>query len=221
MLFLLLLFFSLFIRAEESGVSLGQTRVVFKEGDKLQGLTIKNNDSKSYLVQTRVQKNFDDASPAPFIITPPLFLLNGKTHQIMRILPPTGTLPKNQESLFYITVTAIPSQDEPTTASERISVGVGFMLKFFYRPEGLTESDSCALKFTETEQGIQIDNSSAYFQTLGKLAVNGHNINLGQNPIMVPPEAKLHTTIKLPVKRVTWQVINDYGGLSSVCNQLD
>jgi P pilus assembly chaperone PapD len=45
---------------------------------------------------------------APFIITPPLYRLDGGQKNIERIVM-TGSLPQEQESLFWLNIKAIPS----------------------------------------------------------------------------------------------------------------
>ncbi len=120
----LLLTFSLSAQAGSGGISLGQTRVIFSSADKAQTLTVSNSGQQAYLVQARVQNGLDDTTPAPFIVTPPLFSLQGDSRQLLRLLPQGATLPTDQESLFYLSISAIPAQAEPVTAAES-AVGRG------------------------------------------------------------------------------------------------
>lgn len=215
--------FSLPLQAASDGISLGQTRVIFSaDNDKAQTVTVSNRGQRAYLVQSRIQNGPDDATPAPFIITPPLYAMPGNSRQLLRILPQSAALPTDRESLFYLAVSAIPAQAEPITAVDRLSIGVRFVVKFFYRPAGLTpltETTACQLTFGRDKQGAHVANPSPYFQTLGALTVNDRRVALERQPLMVPPFGRIALPVDGPIENVTWQTIVDHGGLSSSCQQ--
>ncbi len=216
----MLLTFSLCSQATSGGISLGQTRVIFSSTDKAQTLTISNSGKQAYLIQTRVQKELNDAASAPFIVTPPLFSLQGNSRQILRLLPQSTSLPMDRESLFYISVSAIPAQSGPVTPNDRLSVGVRFVIKLFYRPQGLpADSSSCYLRFRREPHVIRVVNPSGYFQTIGMLTFDQRPRELGQETSMVPPHGSITLPVDRAVNRVNWQTLNDYGGLSGVCHQ--
>ncbi|OMQ23690.1 fimbrial biogenesis chaperone [Serratia oryzae] len=204
------------------GVSLEQTRVIFSAGDKGQTVAAKNTDSRSYLLQAQVQNSLEDITPAPFIVTPPLSLLKGNSRQLLRILPPDAKLPNDRESLFYLSVAVVPSQSEPMVGSDRLSVGVRFLVKLFYRPEGLSPSaDSvpCQLIFNRVAQGVRVSNPTPYFQTLGELTFNGRNAVLEPTQSMVAPQDSHIITVKGLGDQLSWKTITDYGVLSQSCQQ--
>lgn len=208
--------------AGSGGISLGQTRVIFSSADKAQTLTVSNSEQRAYLVQTRVQNSQGGTSDTPFIVTPPLFSLQGNSRQLLRILPQDATLPTDRESLFYLSVAAIPAQAEPATATDRLSVGVRFVIKLIYRPQSLALSAHaapCLLAFSHQTHGVRISNPTAYFQTLGVLRINGHTVELDQQPAMVPPQSSITLPVAGPVNMVAWQTITDHGGLSPSCQQ--
>lgn len=218
----LLLILSLSSQAKIGGISLGQTRVIFSSADKAQTLTVSNSGQQAYLMQARVQNGLDDTTPAPFIVTPPLFSLQGNSRQLLRLLPLGATLPTDQESLFYLSVSAIPAQAEPVTVADRLSVGVRFVIKLFYRPQGLAlpaAPPPCLLTFKREAHGVRAINPTAYFQTLGMLAVDGHTVALDRQPAMIPPHSSITLAVDGPVKKVAWQILTDYGGLSKSCQQ--
>lgn len=215
----LLFTLSLPLQAGNGGVSLGQTRIIFSAADKAQTLTVSNSGARAYLIQSRVQNGLDDTTPAPFIVTPPLFSLPGDSRQLLRILPQGAALPSDRESLFYLSVSAIPAQEKPVTAADRLSVGVRFVLKLFYRPQGLPAMDACLLKFSHSAHGVQVTNSSAYFQTLGMLTINGHTLALDQQPTMVSPRGSILLAVDGPLYNLSWQTVTDHGGLSQPCQQ--
>lgn len=204
------------------GISLGQTRVIFSAANKSQAVTVSNTEQRAYLIQARVQHGLEDESPAPFIVTPPLAPLKGNSRQLLRLLPLDATLPTDRESLFYLSVSAIPAQSEPVTATDRLSVGVRFVLKLFYRPEGLAQSAetaACQLTFSRAAHGVRVTNPSAYFQTLGTLTLNGHTVALDHPSSMVAPQTSITLAASGQVNNVIWQTVSDHGGLSQPCRQ--
>ncbi|CAK9887097.1 MAG: putative fimbrial chaperone LpfB (plasmid) [Candidatus Erwinia impunctatus] len=216
----MLLTFSLCSQATGGGISLGQTRVIFSSADKAQTLTVSNSGKRAYLIQTRVQKELNDTGSAPFIVTPPLFSLQGNSRQMLRLLPQNIALPADRESLFYITVSAIPAQSDPITSSDRLSVGVRFIIKLFYRPQGLPRDlTSCSLMFRREPHVVRVVNPSAYHQTVGMLSFDERHVESGQETSVIPPYGSTSLPVEGTVNQVDWRTLNDYGGLSDVCHQ--
>lgn len=218
----LLLLASLPIQAS-GGVALGQTRVIFSEGDRAQSLTVLNSGDRAFLIQARVQATPDGGEASQFIVTPPLHSLKGGSSQMLRILRQDGPLPADRESLFYLAIGVIPAQTTPLVALNRVSVGMRFVVKLFYRPAGLAAlapESACQLVFRQTAGGLRIQNPTAYYQTLGRLTINGQAVELAQQPVMVSPLAHMVIPTGQTLHSVTWQTVTDAGGLSALCRQV-
>ncbi|WP_237735455.1 molecular chaperone [Serratia fonticola] len=206
----------------KGGVSLSQTRVVFLSTDKVQTLTVKNTGKQRYLIQSRVQQAPDDTSPAPFIITPPLFALQPDSRQLLRIMPQGAALPADRESLFYLSVLAIPARGEKEEPVVPVSMGMRFVLKLIYRPVGLKaglEVTGCSLRLHQDAKGIRIENPTPYFQTLGRLTLNRTPVNLDIQPSMLAPRSAQSYSTQGKVLQAEWQTVTDYGDLSTPCQQ--
>ncbi|NCG54961.1 molecular chaperone [Serratia fonticola] len=206
--------------AANGGVSLSQTRVVFSAEDKAQTVTVKNTGTQNYLIQSRVQRDVRHVGTAPFVVTPPLFALGPERKQLLRILRQGEALPTDRESLFYLSVSAIPAQSEPAPEAARLSMGFQFVIKLFYRPVGLKdtpEAAPCRLQFTPTVKGVRIENPTSYFLTLGALTFDQRVIDLDKQPSMVAPMGMAFYPASQPVRQVHWQTITDVGGLSAEC----
>lgn len=216
------LLFSLYSKAEIGGINLNQTRVIFIATDKAQTITINNSEQRAYLIQTSVQNELDNTTPAPFIITPPLFSLQGDSRQNLNILPQGSSLPIDRESLFYLSISAVPAHSAPITDGDRLSVGIRFLIKLFYRPQGLepyVNEVPCLLTFKQDAQGMKVTNPTAYYQTLGMLSIDGRNIELSQQPTMISPRDSITLTTAYAKNNLIWRTITDYGGLSPECHQ--
>ncbi|VXC35946.1 molecular chaperone [Pseudomonas sp. 8O] len=205
------------------GISLGQTRLIFPATEHAQSLSIKNTGSARYLVQSRVQKGIDDPSAAPFMVTPPLLLLPGKSQQLLRVLYQGAELPEDREAVFYLAITAVPAQTAETfndRKNTKLSLGIRFMTKLFYRPAGLTPSHAdaiCRLQFQHTKQTLHAHNPTPYYITLGTLNFAGKALDLAAREPMLAPYASADFPTSTSTGQVQWQAITDHGGLSSPC----
>lgn len=205
------------------GISLGQTRLIFPASEHAQSLSIKNAGSTRYLVQSRVQMGIDDTTAAPFMVTPPLLLLPGKSQQLLRVLYQGAKLPEDRESVFHLAITAIPAQTADTfndRKNAKLSLGIRFMTKLFYRPASLTPSHAdaiCRLQFHHTNQTLHAHNPTPYYITLGTLVVAGKTLDLADLEPMLAPHASAGFPVSMPAGQVQWQAITDHGGLSPPC----
>lgn len=111
----ILLLGSMFVISNvNAGIIVGGTRVVYDGAKKESSLSVNNPDKIPYLIQTWIENNDSSSSKAPFIVTPPLFRLDGEQQNLLRIIR-SGNLPEDQESLFWLNVKAIPAGKERET----------------------------------------------------------------------------------------------------------
>lgn len=206
----------------EGGIRLNQTRIIFPASEKAQTVTITNSDNRTYLVQSRVQLDVNNTAPAPFFATPPVFLLKPDSRQLLRIVHQGGALPTDRESVFYLSVLAIPSRATKDNAPVQISAGLQFLIKLFYRPPALSAASQttvCPLHFSRQGPAIRVQNPTPYHQTLGRLAFDHTEVNLQTQPAMLAPMSTLAFTASGSPLLAEWQTITDYGGLSAPCQQ--
>ncbi|MGH8410067.1 MAG: fimbria/pilus periplasmic chaperone, partial [Pseudomonas sp.] len=105
----LLLSTALLSTASQAGVMLGGTRIVFDGNKRDASITVSNTTAQPYMVQTWVNTEADDMTTAtPFVSTPPLFRLDPRKEQMVRIQKVAGNLPSDRESVFYFNAQEIP-----------------------------------------------------------------------------------------------------------------
>ena len=104
---LLLLLFACHSTVANAAVALGATRVIYPANQKQVLLPVTNNDPASvYLIQSWIE-NAGDQKDTQFVITPPLFSMQGKKENTLRIINATNhQLPGDRESLFWVNVKA-------------------------------------------------------------------------------------------------------------------
>lgn len=193
-----------------AGVIIGGTRVIFDGGKKEASISINNADSVPYLIQSWVDMPEGNANKAPFIVTPPLYRLDGGQQNIERILL-SGSLPQDKENLFWLNIKAIPSASKQENS---LQIAVKTRIKLIYRPSGLkgTTPEEQANKLTWSRSGnkLKVTNPTQY-------VINFNEISVGDKKLdevsWVAPGAT--AVFSLPAgangNHISFKVINDYG----------
>lgn len=212
-----------FARAD-GGVSFSRNRMVFPASERSISLTVINHGTSPYLVQAGVSGDSERKNAAPFIVTPPIFRLEGNTQNVMRIMHTGGDMPADRESVFWFYANTIPSQPasvegEKTegTVGASLSISMRTVLKLFWRPSGLkvpVEKAPSMMQFTRSGDALVVKNPTPYYQSFAHLVFDGKEQDLDRGPSMVAPFSDLQFKGQGNVRNVTWSVMNDYGGSS-------
>lgn len=221
------LFCTASVKAEGFGINV--TRLIYPEGAASINVAVRNTLSQQpYLVQVAVSGKPDTQTSTPFVVTPPLFRLEPKSVNQLRIAFSGASLPSDRESVFYFHATAIPASAQ-TDASQlrkdvqaQVRFGVGSIIKLFYRPASLTGSSTPAQKglvFTREAAGVKVSNPSPYFVNMAGLTVGGKKLALDTPAALMLAPFGSHTwSVKSPLAKgspVQWQTINDNGGIDA------
>lgn len=193
-----------------AGVIIGGTRVIFEGAKKEATINITNPDNTPYLIQSWIDMQDGVSGKTPFIITPPLYRLDGGQKNLERIVM-TGSLPQEQESLFWLNIKAIPSASKQMNA---LQIAVKTRIKLIYRPEGLRAStpEEQANKLTWQRSGnaIQVNNPTPYVINFNEITLGGRKLD---DVTYVLPGASARFSLPEGVSGhfLTFKVINDYG----------
>lgn len=193
-----------------AGVIIGGTRVIFEGAKKEATINITNPDNTPYLIQSWIDMQDGVSGKTPFIITPPLYRLDGGQKNLERIVM-TGFLPQEQESLFWLNIKAIPSASKQMNA---LQIAVKTRIKLIYRPEGLRAStpEEQATKLTWQQSGnaIQVNNPTPYVINFNEITLGGRKLD---DVTYVLPGASARFSLPEGVSGhfLTFKVINDYG----------
>ncbi len=102
---LLLLLFACHSTIANAAVALGATRVIYPANQKQVLLPVTNNDPASvYLIQSWIE-NAGDQKDTQFVITPPLFSMQGKAPAMLRFRRSGSKLTLINPTPYFITVT--------------------------------------------------------------------------------------------------------------------
>ncbi|WP_235427143.1 fimbrial biogenesis chaperone [Yersinia aldovae] len=97
--------------AAYAGVIITGSRLIYDSSKKEASVAVRNPDEGTpYLIQSWVDNySSNNTQKTPFIVTPPLFRLDGKQENILRIMLTGGALPNDKESIFWVNIKAIPA----------------------------------------------------------------------------------------------------------------
>jgi fimbrial chaperone protein len=197
------------------GIIVGRTRIIYEADKKEASLPLTNNSENiPFLIQSWIDTG-DGKSRGPFVVTPPLFRLNAKQENTLRISYTGSELPSDKESIFYINVRVVPSS--PKNNTNELKLVFKSRIKLFYRPQNLSGRSAEAYKsltFFRDHNELRITNPSPYYVVFSSL-------KLGNTPLkdtdMIAPGAQI--TVKLPPdisgNIIRWGAINDFGGSSA------
>ncbi|SPY96580.1 fimbrial chaperone [Proteus mirabilis] len=218
LLFLMLLTLCV-INQAYAAVSLGATRVIYFAGEKQVKLPVINNDEKRYLIQSWIE-NSEGKKDNSFVITPPLFSMQGKKENTLRIIDATNNkLPKDRETLFWLSVKSIPAVEKSLANENMLQLAIISKIKFFYRPKDLIispDENYKKLQFKRNNDTLIIKNPTPYFITMTELELGGKKL---ENTMVPPFEDK---SISIPTSaygKLSFQTINDYGAITPKNNR--
>jgi fimbrial chaperone protein len=190
-----------------AAVSVGATRVIYDSAAKEANLSVSNRgEDAPYLVQSWVSAygTQTENSVEGFLVTPPLFRLDGNSENVLRILY-TGSqsLPQDQESLFLMNVKAIPAMSQEQTAQNVLQIALKTSIKLFYRPAGL--------KGTLKEATANVAwHPSGFNLVVSELKVN--DVATADIPDVIRPAEQRQLDVAAePGDRITLSYIDEYG----------
>lgn len=215
--------------AARAGLVVNGTRFVLPAPATSQAITVQNTGATDILVRSQIladqgedQKGSVPDKPGPvpastkakegvpFVITPPLFALaGGKSNQLRLTCLECDQLPTDRESLFRLSMSAIPSGKAPPNT---VQIAIRSSFKLFYRPAGLPGNATTAyqqLQWRRQGARIAVRNPTPYYVTLFKMQVNGRQLNV---PGMVPPYTT-RTQSWCPETggcAIRWQTLDDF-----------
>jgi chaperone protein EcpD len=225
---------SLFASSVQANVLIGGTRVVFPAKENEVTVRLTSQNTMPVLIQAWIDRGDPQSSPdkaeAPFLISPPLFRMDAKKEQNLRIVFTQEPLPADRESLFWLNVLEVPPQAVGVAQDENLlQIALRSRLKLFYRPAALVGEPEKApsqltWKVVPDGQGyaVEIHNPTPYHISFSKLTLDvaGQPHTVDEAGVsMIAPMSNLRLSApglaQAPAGTpINFSVINDYGGNS-------
>ncbi|MGT3190339.1 fimbria/pilus periplasmic chaperone [Yersinia enterocolitica] len=133
-------------------VKVDETRAIYPLSS-VKGISLSMMNPQDYpiLVQTQV-KGEDKRSPAPFVVTPPLFRLDAGMQGRVRVIRTGGNFPQDRESLQWLCLTGVPPKEgdmwdnshhdknkETQDVNLDVRLSISTCMKLLIRPEQLKQ----------------------------------------------------------------------------------
>lgn len=198
-----------------AGVVIGGTRLIYQESMKEINITLENQDNTPYLMKSWIESSKKEETN--FLVTPPLFRLEGKQKNVLRIFKTGLDLPKDRESLFFLNAMSIPTADSKDANS--LQIAIRSRLKLFYRPTSLLDSTPEELtdKLTWEKQGkkLKVTNPTPYYMNFMSVTVSNNKVK-DVNFIAPLSTVDFDLPDNISTDEVEWKIINDFGGIGPV-----
>ncbi|HHU4047295.1 TPA: fimbrial biogenesis chaperone [Enterobacter cloacae] len=207
-----------------AGVVIGGTRLIYDGARKEATISVINAEKNSpYLIQGWVENvRPSDTSKPAFIVTPPLFRLDAGKENMLRVLRTGGNLPSDRESLYWLSIKAIPATKK--TDENQLLISVKSRLKLIYRPADIQGDPDQAWKkvnFTRKGNMLIASNPTPFYISFHTVKAGNQEVDLNDSATLAPMSSlswKLPSGASEPVK---WKVINDYGGITEEFSRMN
>lgn len=200
----------------QAGVVIGGTRVIYDGSKKESSIGIENPDASPYLIQSWVENEAGKSDKGSFVITPPLFRLDGKQKNTLRVIQAASPLAIDRETLFWLNIKSISASEE-AVSENTLQIAVNARIKLIYRPaalKGITPDEaSKQLKWTQQGQNLTVNNPTPFYINFNAISVGGQPV---ENATYVAPRSSASFALPKASRgnQVEWKVISDYGAIS-------
>jgi fimbrial chaperone protein len=218
------------IATVHASVVMPNTRVIYNGAAQEQSVQFTNEDTGPSVMQVWTDSGNEKSTPktadGPFLVNPPIFRIEPKAGQTVRIVFTGKDLPQDRESVFYLNTLQIPSLGGAFQDQNQMLVILRNRVKLFYRPAGIAGSPQKAaekLEFRLASDGgslrVAASNGSDYYISLirGQLVCASQTATF--SPDMIAPRSGAQWAVKggcaagaAPV-RVKVQYVDDYGAV--------
>lgn len=205
-------------------LKLAASRVIYDPETSAATLAVINSQDYPMLVKSDVLDE-DKKTPAPFIVTPPVFRLDGQQQSRVRIVRTGGRFAPDHESLQWLCVTGIPPKPDdewakkngkseaPSKASLLVQVSVSNCIKLLVRPSSVKGSSTdvaSSLRWQRQGGRLKVTNPTPFYMNLSSVSVGGKAV---QGLDYVPPSGEREFPLPAGASgAVVWKVITDNGG---------
>ena len=197
------------------GVGLGATRLIYTGAAAQTMMQVRNtHPDATFLIQSWMEDE-KGSRTNDFVITPPLYVMKPASESAVKIMFSGSALPADRETLYWMTVKAIPQQVKNGSGNS-LQFASANRIKVFYRPEQLREGAGEAWKNLAGAYRagkVTLTNPTPYYLTTINVKIDGRPVS----PVMVPPKSSV--TLADPFSHassMSYQTINDYGAWTPV-----
>ncbi|MHC9002344.1 fimbrial biogenesis chaperone [Enterobacter adelaidei] len=197
--------------ATPGGITIGGTRLIYDGAKKEVSINVTNSDSAPFLIQSWAETQNGGTEKPPFIVTPPLFRLDGNQQNMLRVVRTGGSLPEDRESLYWLNVKSIPAGTKGDNTNT-LQIAVKTRIKLIYRPQavkGVPDEVANSLIWSQNGNKITVNNPTPFYMNFQEVKVGGRVL---KDVTYVAPKSSATFNNAGASGPVTWKIITDYGG---------
>lgn len=223
--------FIISFQVSANNIIVNGTRFIFPGNEKEITVQLHNTADRPSVAQVWLDKGDAKETPdnisVPFIITPPISRVEGKSGQALRIrLPDRTSLLNDREQLWWLNLLEIPPT--PTSAqahgNNALQLAIRSRFKFIYRPAGLGDRDTAPelLMFSKRGEDLAINNPTPFYITITRISQADNKLLLGKT-VIVSPLSTTRITPSAAFKsgdNILMSNVNDYGATVSVSSRI-
>ncbi|WP_287880959.1 fimbria/pilus periplasmic chaperone [Aquitalea sp.] len=203
------------------------TRIIFQSNEQETSIEINNKGTVPSLVQTWIDRGNIEKSPTniqvPFVLSPPIFRIDGNKRQILRIIYTGEKLPDDRESIFWLNILEIPPKNNENNT---LQFTYRSRIKLFFRPESLPAAANDGIKnlgwsllHENNKYFLDVKNTSPFFVSLINIKIENKILSTEAKPSMVAPFTNEkfeleEKNITVPL-RIEYKAVNDFGGITT------
>jgi chaperone protein EcpD len=211
------------------------TRIVFPSNEREVSVRLSNEGKEPGLIQVWLDNGDEKATPdqirVPFVLTPPMFRMDGGKGQTIRMLYNGTPLPEDRESLFWFNMLEVGPKPADEADANYMQMAFRTRIKVFFRPKALNSVRQIDDAFDtlrwslkrnpESGFSVTLDNPSAYhISLLGVALIDAEGKSLFESEAggMAEPGKSVQLAMKgmtqAPVGKfkVRYTFLNDFGG---------
>ncbi|MBP0592717.1 fimbria/pilus periplasmic chaperone [Paraburkholderia sp. LEh10] len=213
-----------------ASVTIGGTRVIYPLDEREVTVKLTNDSKNPSLVQVWMDGGDANANPddsaVPFVITPPIFRMDPKKSQTLRVINGGEALRQDRETVYWLNVLDIPPKAAARSDVNTLQIAYRTRIKVFARPPDLPGSPDdaprqIAWKIVSSADGagqsLALSNPTAFHVSYSKIAVsaNGRTFENARGGMVAPYSKEI---VPMPAMdrvhsgRVRYTAISDFGG---------
>ncbi len=204
-----------------AGVVVESTRYLYKEGAREISAQYENKDDTPYLMKSWIEPQ-EGSSNSYFMVTPPLFRLEAKQRNTVRIFPNAyiSNAPKDRDSLYFFNIMSIPPSNDSAEGDNTLQLAVRHRMRLIYRPkaiQGINIDDEVKnLEWKKNDRTITLKNPTPFFIYFKSVQINSKEF-MNDIPHIGPYSTQDY---KLPFSvsgtQVQWRIATEHGGMGSI-----
>ena len=200
-----------------SGVVVDSTRHLYKEGAREISANIENKDDTPYLIKSWVEAP-EGTKDSFFMVTPPLFRLEGKQTNTVRVFPNAyiSKAPQDRETVYFFNVMSIPPTSDTEADKNKLQLAVRHRMRLIYRPRAIQDmnitTEAKNLQWRKSGDKITLKNPTPFFIYFKTITINGRDITSSVNNIDAFASKEFTLPADINGSEIEWKVATDNGG---------